>query len=156
MAKIKPKSIPNKELYKLLDEFYSIVTLLETKEEVRNFFKDLLSSSEALMLARRIQIAKLLVAGGSYDAIRETTGAGYATIGNVQRWLDAGFGGYIRALGNLNKKLAEKETAYAKSYSDPFSEVKRKYPAYFAISNMFEQLDKWNKERQKRRKKRSF
>jgi TrpR-related protein YerC/YecD len=156
MAKIKPKSIPNKELYKLLDEFYSIVTLLETKEEVKNFFKDLLSSSEALMLARRIQIAKLLVAGGSYDAIRETIGAGYATIGNVQRWLDAGFGGYIKALENLNNKIRRGEAQYAKSSNDSWGTIKKKYPAYFAISGMFEQLGKWREERQKRRKKRNF
>lgn len=156
MAKIKPKSIPNKKLYELLDEFYSIVTLLETKEEVKNFFKDLLSSSEALMLARRIQIAKLLVAGGSYDAIRETTGAGYATIGNVQRWLDAGFGGYIKALENLNDKIQRGEAQYAKSSNDSWSAIKKKYPTHFAISNMFEQLEKWNQERQKRRKKKIF
>lgn len=156
MAKIKPKSVPNKKLYELLDEFYSIVTLLETKEEVKNFFKDLLSSSEALMLARRIQIAKLLVAGGSYDAVREATGAGYATIGNVQRWLDAGFGGYIKALENLNDKIRHGEAQYAKSFNNPWDGIKKKYPVHFAISNMFEQLEKWNQERQKRRKKKNF
>jgi len=156
MGKIKPKSVPPKELYKLLDEFYSIVTLLESKEEVKNFFKDLFSISEALMIARRVQIAKLLLAGSDYETIRQKLGASFTTIGNVQRWLDAGFGGYLKALENLNRKVAEKEAAYAKSRSGPFSELKRKYPAYFAISRMFEQLSKWNEERQKRKKKKIF
>ncbi len=156
MGKIKPKSIPRQELYKLLDEFYSIITLLESKEEVRNFFKDLFSISEAVMVARRIQIAKLLLAGYDYESIRSKIGAGFNTIGNVQRWLDAGFGGYIKALENLNKKLQEKESAYAKSYSDPLGEVKRKYPTYFAISTRLEQLKKWSEEREKRKKKKDF
>ena len=156
MGKVKPKSIPNKELYKLLDEFYSIVTLLESKEEVKNFFKDLLSISEALMVARRIQIAKLLLAGLGYASIQEETRAGFATIANVQRWLDAGFGGYLNAIENLDKKLREKESTYAKSYSDPLSEIKRKYPTYFAISTSVDQLKKWVAAREKRKKKRSF
>jgi TrpR-related protein YerC/YecD len=156
MGKIKPKSVPPKELYKLLDEFYSIVTLLESKEEVKNFFKDLFSTSEALMVARRIQIAKLLLSGSSYETIRQKLAASFTTIGNVQRWLDAGFGGYLKALENLNKKLAEKEAAYAKSASRPFSGLKSKYPAYFAISGMLEQFSKWNQERQKRKKRKDF
>lgn len=153
MGKIKPKSIPARELYRLLDEFYSIVTLLESKEEVKNFFKDLLSTSETVMIARRIQIAKLLMAGSSYETIKSEIGAGFATIGNVQRWLDAGFGGYIKALENLNKKLGQKEIEYAKS---EFGQIKKKYPAYFAISTAFKQLSQWAEEREKRKKKKNF
>ena len=156
MGKIKPKSLPQKELYKLLDEFYSIITLLETKDEVKNFFKDLLSISEALMIARRIQIAKMLVAGMNYDNIHSEIGAGFATIASVQRWLDAGFGGYMKALENLGKKLAEKESAYAKSYNDPLGEVKRRYPTYFAISSSFDQLSRWLAKRETKRKKKNF
>lgn len=156
MPKIKPKSVPRDKLYKLLDEFYSIITLLETKEEVKNFFKDLLSKSEALMMARRIQIAKLLVAGFDYASIQDETGAGFSTIANVQRWLDAGFGGYIKALKNLGNKLQEKESEYARSYSNPLGEIKRKYPTYFAISSTLNQLEKWANEREKRKKKKSF
>jgi TrpR-related protein YerC/YecD len=154
--RIKPKRIPAKELYKLLDEFYSIVTLLESKEEVKNFFKDLLSVSEALMLGRRIKIAKLLIEGSSYQTITSEIGASHATIAGVQRWLDAGFGGYLKAIGNLNKKLQEKEAEYARKYNNPWGELKRKYPTYFALSGFFEQLSKWAEEREKKKRKRSF
>ncbi|MEK7170562.1 MAG: hypothetical protein AAB767_04720, partial [Patescibacteria group bacterium] len=60
--------MPRKRLYKInpkerariLEEFWTMVALLESKEEVKCFFKDLLSATESIMLARRIQIAKLL------------------------------------------------------------------------------------------------
>lgn len=156
MSKVKPKQLPPKDFYKLLDEFYSIVTLLETREEVKNFFKDLLSASEALMLSRRIQIAKMLLAGLSYDDIRRQIGTGYSTITSVQRWIDSGWGGYFKALENLNKVIRRKEAEANQLYNNPFSKLKSKYPAHFLISNGLDELRKWNQERQFRKKKKSF
>ncbi|OGN04495.1 MAG: hypothetical protein A2746_02120 [Candidatus Yanofskybacteria bacterium RIFCSPHIGHO2_01_FULL_44_22] len=156
MAKVKPKQLPQKEFYKLLDELYSIITLLESKEEVKNFFKDLLSASEALMLARRIQIAKMLMAGLSYCEISNEIGTSFATIGSVQRWIDGGWGGYFKALENLRKKISAKEAESAKYYNDPFSQIKRRYPAHFFISNAIDDLKKWHEARQARKKKKDF
>lgn len=156
MPRIKPKQLPQQEYHKLLDELYSIITLLETKEEVKNFFKDLLSASEALMLARRIQMAKMLMVGLSYDEIRHNLGTSFATITSVQRWIDGGWGGYLKALKNLENKTREKEVASSKYYNDPFGRLKRKYPAHFLISNALEDIKKWSEERQKRKKKKDF
>lgn len=156
MARVKPKYLPEKEFHKLLDEFYSIITLLETKEEVKNFFKELLSTSEAVMLGRRIQIAKMLLVGSSYEEIKEKLGVGFTTIASVQRWIDSGWGGYFKALENLDKKIRAKEAATARYYNDPFERLKRKYPAHFLISNGLSELKKWNEERQHRKKKKEF
>ena len=59
------------EREKLLGEFWTAVMLLETEGEIRNFFKDLLSETEAVMLARRLKIAKLIYQGKSYDIIEK-------------------------------------------------------------------------------------
>lgn len=156
MPRIKPKQLQKEEYHKLLDELYSIITLLETKEEVKNFFKDLLSAGEAVMLARRIQIAKMLMAGLSYEEIRESLGTGLATISSVQRWIDSGWGGYLKALKNLEKKVREKEVESSKYLNSPFAQLKRKYPAHFLIFNALDDIQKWNEERQKRKKKKDF
>lgn len=104
MARVKPKQLPQKEFHKLLDDFYSLIVLLETKEEVKNFFKELLSTSEAVMLARRIQIAEMLLAGFTYDEIRSKLKVGFSTIGSVQRWIDTGWDGYFKALEKVSIK----------------------------------------------------
>lgn len=59
MARKRFSKINTKEQYRILDEFWTMVALLETKDEVKGFFKDLLSATESIMLARRIQIARL-------------------------------------------------------------------------------------------------
>lgn len=111
MAKVKPKQLSEKTLHKFLGEFYSIITILETKGEVEYFLKELLSTSETVMLARRIQIAKMLLAEFSYNQIREELGSGFGTISSVQRWIDGGWGGYFKALEKVGKRAKQnKET----------------------------------------------
>lgn len=124
----------------LLDELWTMIALLETREEVKNFFKDLLSETEALMLARRIQIAKLLLQGKSYETIRERLKASYVTIATAHRWLQGGFGGYEQLLPRLEKELqrraliTEKQIEGKTPYT--FQWLKRKYPLHFLLFNL--------------------
>ena len=106
MSRKKPSKINAKERYRILDEFWTMVALLETKNEVKSFFKDLLSATESVMLARRIQIARLLLSGIGYDEIQKRIGAAPNTIASVHRWLQGGFGGYVSALPKLEKEIA--------------------------------------------------
>ncbi|NLC31436.1 MAG: hypothetical protein GX765_05305, partial [Candidatus Moranbacteria bacterium] len=55
MGKVQTKNIDKNERYKIIGDFYEIVTNLRTKNEVIGFFMGLLTPSEALMFARRIQ-----------------------------------------------------------------------------------------------------
>ena len=98
MAKFDPYSISPKERNKILNEFYSMVSSLRTRQEIINFFKDILTPSEAIMLARRIQIAKMLLQGYDYREIAEDLKTGIDTVAKVQHWLKDGFGGYIKIL----------------------------------------------------------
>ena len=105
MPRTQPKSLSKKELYSFLDEFWTMIAGLETKDEVKNFFRDLLSETEALMLARRIRIAKLLLRGTSYEDIIEALHTSEGTIALVHRWLQSGFGGYTNVLPRLEQEL---------------------------------------------------
>lgn len=98
MSKFDPYSLSPKERNKVLDEFYSMVISLRKKQQVINFFKDLLTPGEAVMLARRIQIAKLLLQGYDYREIAEKLKTGVDTVAKVQRWLKGNFGDYSKIL----------------------------------------------------------
>ena len=88
MAKVKVYSIPKEERYQMVGEFFDIVAQLKTKQEVIDFFIGVLTSSESLMIARRIQIAKLLAKDESYKKVREEMNVSPRTIQNVYHWLN--------------------------------------------------------------------
>ena len=140
MARKKLSKINPKERWRILDEFWTMIALLETKDEVKSFFKDLLSATESVMLARRIQIAKLLLAGMSYDAIQKRLGAAPNTIASVHRWLQGGFGGYANALPKLEREISrrEKVAEQRQEESVPLSTawMRKKYPLHYLLVNI--------------------
>src|SRR3989344_5963351 len=105
MPRAKPQLTPVKERNKLLHDFWTTIALLETVDEIKSFLKDLLSETEAFMLARRLKIAQLIYQGWSYEKIEKTLHTSASTIASVHSWLDGGFGGYIQGLTKLRREL---------------------------------------------------
>lgn len=137
-GKVKYNQLTDLEKKKYLGDFYSMVSLLKNREEVKNFFKDLLTLSEVVMISRRLQIAQLLLEGMSYEAIRGKLKVGFTTINSVDTWLNNGFGGYRNTINNFKKK--GKVATKQKPVTDfPFSlnHLRKKYPAHFLLLNMF-------------------
>jgi len=130
------------EKKKYLGEFYTMVSLLKTREEVRNFFKDLLTLSEVVMISRRIQIAKLLLEGIGYEEIRRRLKVGFNTITHVERWLNNGFGGYRKTIMKYKKKASKRQREEYLSDA-PYSRkwVQKKYPLHFLLANLLEKKD---------------
>ena len=138
MGKVKISSMDKRDRYKMLDELYDMISVLENREEVKNFFRDLLTPSESLMLARRIAIAKMLIKGSTYDEIKKELNVGYDNIKSVYRWLYDGFGGYNLALEKFAKKKAKEKNIGGSTYSgSPLDNLRRKYPAHFLLVNAF-------------------
>jgi len=134
-GKIKYHNLSETQKKEYLGDFYSIVNSLRGYEEVKIFFKDLLTTSEMVMICRRIQIAKLLMKGCGYEQVREKLGVGYSTINQVDKWLNEGFGGYRQVLKRFNavqRVKLEKITAAPSS----FDSIRRRYPAHFALLNL--------------------
>jgi len=122
---------------KYLGEFYSMISLLRTRDEVKKFFKDLLTLSEVVMISRRLQIAKMLLEGHTYEEIQKNLKAATATIYQVERWLNHGFGGYKDVIKRYKKKEVKK-TKKGKEIITPFtlSHIRRKYPLHFLLLNL--------------------
>ena len=98
MAKVNPRKLDSKEKMKYLDLLWTSIAELKEREEVKSFFKDLLTPSESVMLARRILIAKMLLEDKTYDDIRMELRVGLDTVAKVHGWLISGFGGYELSL----------------------------------------------------------
>ncbi|OGE81804.1 MAG: hypothetical protein A3H72_01805 [Candidatus Doudnabacteria bacterium RIFCSPLOWO2_02_FULL_48_8] len=102
------------------------VASLHNPVEVAQFLKDLLSEPESFMLARRLQIADLLMQGLTYEQIRKKIKVAYATIAKVQTWLQVYGEGYRTVIQRINKPSIADEDE-----TKPFAKLKRKYPMYF-------------------------
>ncbi|MBU3964810.1 hypothetical protein KJ695_00155 [Patescibacteria group bacterium] len=139
MSKVNPMALDSKSKMKYLDLLWTSIAQLETRDEVKQFFKDLLSESEAIMLARRIEVAKRLLEGESYDGIAGELRVGKDTIGRVQGWLTSGFGGYEKAISGFKKELDRrfgKSMVVDKKEPYSFGWIKQKYPLQFLLFNL--------------------
>ena len=125
-------SISKKERFQLIGEFFDIVAELRGKQEVINFFIGLLTSSEALMLARRIQIAKLIIEGKNYEEIREELNVGLQTIQSVHKWLHKRDGAYRKIMEKYLKKIKAKNEGRKQKFEEyyTYSGLLDRYPQH--------------------------
>jgi TrpR-related protein YerC/YecD len=100
MTKISRKRITREG--QVINDFWRTVTFLESKEEVKNFLKALLTSTEMLMLAKRVDVARMLMSDCKYDFIKREAQVTNATIAHVKDCLVNGaFYGYLAPLQRL-------------------------------------------------------
>ena len=85
----------------LTDQLFDAVLCLQTTEECYQFFEDVCTIGELKALAQRLEVARMLAAGHTYDAIVGRTGASTATISRVKRCLNYGADGYKIILERL-------------------------------------------------------
>lgn len=87
-----------------LDQLFEAILTLKTREECYKFFDDIATMNEIQSLSQRLQVAKMLNNGKTYNAIEKKTNASTATISRVRRCLDYGSGGYRIALNRLENE----------------------------------------------------
>lgn len=87
-----------------LDQLFDAILSLETREECYRFFDDVATMNEIQALSQRLQVAKMLRDGNTYNEIEEETKASTATISRVRRSIDYGSDGYATVLGRLSKR----------------------------------------------------
>ena len=88
------KKSNNKEI----NDLYDAVLKLDSVDECRRFFRDLLTENEIKEFSERWKVAQLLAKGIPYSRIEEETGLSSRTIARVGRWLKRGKGGYTLVL----------------------------------------------------------
>ncbi|MDD3647812.1 MAG: YerC/YecD family TrpR-related protein [Candidatus Dojkabacteria bacterium] len=74
--------------------FFTAILKLRSKDECKQFFRDLLSVPELKTFAMRWKVANMLYDGITYQDIEKATGMSSTTIARISRWLEYGEGGY--------------------------------------------------------------
>ena len=87
-----------------IEKFYEAILSLENIQECKLFFDDVCTIQELEALSQRLEVAKLLCEGKSYNDINRITGASTTTIGRVSRCLNYGDGGYKTAIERLKEQ----------------------------------------------------
>lgn len=86
------------------DQLCEAVLSLGNMEECYQFFEDICTIGELKAMSQRLEVARMLQAGHTYDEIVERTGASTATISRVKRCLNYGADGYKVVLSRLKDK----------------------------------------------------
>lgn len=92
-----------------LEELYRAALTLKDVDECRDFFSDLFTMREQISFAQRLQIAKRLLNGETYEMVRKQTSASSSTITRINTELQFGSGGYKKVLERLAAEDACRE-----------------------------------------------
>ncbi len=98
--------MPNnkKTAFQSTDELFSAILSLENAEECKLFFEDLCTIKELADMAQRLETAKMLTNGKTYEQIAKDVEISTATISRVNRCIQYGKGGYKLVLDRINTK----------------------------------------------------
>ena len=93
-----------------MDVLFKAILSLETLDECYDFFEDLCTVKEISDMAQRLEAAKLLLDGSTYEQIVKTVEISTATISRINRCIQYGSGGYretiekVRGIQNPKKQ----------------------------------------------------
>lgn len=123
---------------------------LKNEQETARFLADLLSPQEVEMIAKRLEIARLLVEGDNYETIQGKLKVSPVTIARVNTWLNISGEGFKTAIERTKRKKKGYEHSKEEVY-DPFSwyNLKRRYSTYFWPQLLLEELIKQSDNKQK-------
>lgn len=140
MPKVKIYSISKKERYQMIGQFFDTVDKLNTKKEIINFFIGLLTPSESLMLARRVQVARLLINKKGYEEIRQEMKNSYQTIARVEKWLYERDEAYKKILEKnfvkIDKENAQKTKKINSQYT--YKSLLDRYPGHRFMKSLLD------------------
>ena len=87
-----------------IDALVDAILSLETREECYDFFEDLCTVKEISDMAQRLEAAKLLLDGSTYEQIVKTVEISTATISRINRCIQYGTGGYRQTIEKVREK----------------------------------------------------
>lgn len=140
-----------KQRQELIISLCQAFSSLHKPEEAAKFLTDLLSPQEIEMLAKRLEIARALADGYTYDQIRSDLKVSYGTIARVNTWLNLQGDGFKMIIARTKKGKPIYQHSEEEIY-DPYSwyNIKRRHTKYFLPQLLIEELIKHSDQKQKR------
>ncbi len=135
MTKVSRFKVKRNILDWFIGNLWRAFTLVDTKNEMEGLLRALLSRTEIIMLAKRVQIAKMLTEGYDYRTIRNVTRVTDPTIAKISNHLED----YPSVL-SVVEKLHTEEKKLKEKYNS--TNLRNRYPNYFALDALIESLDK--------------
>ena len=86
------------------DALFDAILTLDTREECYRFFEDLCTVKEISDMAQRLEAAKMLLDGKTYEQIVRSAEISTATISRINRCIQYGEGGYRDTIEKAQKK----------------------------------------------------
>ena len=124
------KKLSKEEVEALFYKLCVVVSKTNKIEDAARLLRDLLSFTEAEMIAKRIKIAEMLIAEATYREINEELKTSNATIFKVQEWLNVSGDGYRKAIKKTKNKSVKKDIALPTYDSGNWAEMKKRFPMY--------------------------
>lgn len=143
------EKLTQKEQGELILDLVNAMVSAKNVGDAALFLQDLLTKSEMKILAKRLRIAKLLIAGMDYREIEQNLHVGHTTIAKIAAWLAERGEGFRKTISNLPKQ------AKSKSWDEisEWDNLKRRYSLYFWPELLLEQIVKNASQRQKEKMK---
>lgn len=90
----------------LVFDLINAISLVKNPSETAALLEDLLTSAEVKNLAKRLRIAKLLLAGKTHEEIIDILHCSYATTAKVNLWLSQRGEGFKKIIAKLPKQYS--------------------------------------------------
>lgn len=87
MPKVRVHDIDKNERRRIVGELLDVVSGIKSRDEMFELLFRLMTPSEVIMLARRLQIAKSLIDDAGYEIITKKLHVSHRTIADVEGWL---------------------------------------------------------------------
>ena len=87
----------------LTDALFDAILTLRDREECYRFFDDLCTVKEISDMSQRLEAAKLLLEGKTYEQIVKSAEISTATISRINRCIQYGAGGYQTIIQRLEE-----------------------------------------------------
>lgn len=84
-------------------QLFAAILELRNVQECHDFFEDLCTIAERKAMSARLEVARMLKNGDSYEDVVKKTGVSTATISRINRCLQHGAGGYTVILERMEQ-----------------------------------------------------
>lgn len=142
MPKVSAYALPSDEREQLLNELETLFTSCRSASELCCLLRGLVSQDERVMLARRLRIAKELLARRPHVEIASELGVGLDTVNRVRRWLERERSTYHLLVERARRQHVRKQKATIARQAPPFSwqNFRRRFPLEFWPLDLIEEV----------------